>query len=304
MKKGLMLLALVLFFVVPAQAQDSIHFYSVKVDIWPEFDRPAVLVIYHLTLVEDTILPALVEIRIPAQAEINAVAMVDSTNGLFNAQYERTVDGDWATLSITATSLDFQVEYYDVLVKNGTTRYISFAWPGGIAVDAFTASLQNPTGSTDLQMDPAPVRTENDSYNLPNSITQTLSLSAGEAFTLNAQYEKITDDLSVAGLPVQPSQPLEDTSGQVVWSSILPWVIGGLGLGLIVLGLLVLFSFLRSGQRNGRRGKAKHAGKKGVLPTETMPEKESMIYCHECGNRARPGDQFCRTCGSRLRLGE
>ena len=32
----------------PVQAQSDLRLNSVTVDIWPEYDRPAVLVIYHL----------------------------------------------------------------------------------------------------------------------------------------------------------------------------------------------------------------------------------------------------------------
>jgi hypothetical protein len=28
----------------------------------------------------------------------------------------------------------------------------------------------------------------------------------------------------------------------------------------------------------------------------------SEAYCHQCGQRAHPGDRFCRVCGTRLRM--
>jgi hypothetical protein len=196
------------------------------------------------------------------------------------------------------------VEYYDVLIKDGTTRRVTFEWPGGMVVDAFSVAFQNPTGATNLSIDPEPVQNQRDQFNLLNYITKTVSLSAGEAFKLTAQYEKANDDLSVSGLPVQPSVPLEQTSGQVVWSDILPWVIGGLGLGLIVLGLMVLFSFLRGGNRSGRRSKERRERNRHASQSEAKDDKDDAVYCHECGHRAQPGDVFCRTCGARLRRDE
>jgi hypothetical protein len=37
----------------------------------------------------------------------------------------------------------------------------------------------------------------------------------------------------------------------------------------------------------------------GVNHTSTQ---ENIVYCQQCGNRAGPGDRFCRLCGVRLRI--
>ncbi len=94
----LTLLILLMFVPVPAQAQSVIHLSSVSVDIWPEYDQPAVLMIYQITLASDTTLPASLSLRIPSGVEINAVAVVDPTQGLVNAPYENTVQGQWSVL--------------------------------------------------------------------------------------------------------------------------------------------------------------------------------------------------------------
>ena len=39
---------------IPAKAQDDLQLSAVSVDIWPEYDQQAVLVIYHVTLSADT----------------------------------------------------------------------------------------------------------------------------------------------------------------------------------------------------------------------------------------------------------
>ncbi|MGA2503961.1 MAG: hypothetical protein ABSG01_07710, partial [Anaerolineales bacterium] len=77
----------------PAQAQSELRLSSVSVDIWPEYDQPAVLVIYHISMPANTTLPVTLNLRIPAQAEAYAVAISDPVNGLLNAPYDRTVQG-------------------------------------------------------------------------------------------------------------------------------------------------------------------------------------------------------------------
>jgi len=67
MRKLIMMLALLVLLLVPVpvQAQDDIHLSSVSVDIWPEYDQPAVLVIYHIVLSSDVVLPATLTLHIP-----------------------------------------------------------------------------------------------------------------------------------------------------------------------------------------------------------------------------------------------
>ncbi len=81
----------------------------------PEYDRPSVLVIYHLLLSPNVVLPVTIDLRLPSQAEVYAVAIVDPANGLLNTPYDRQVQGDWATISVSVTSPELQVEYYDLL---------------------------------------------------------------------------------------------------------------------------------------------------------------------------------------------
>ena len=73
---------------VSAQQSASPVFENVQVDVWPEYDQPAVLVIYHITISTQVTLPANLSIRIPAAAgKPFAVAMQDS-NGLYNLNYD------------------------------------------------------------------------------------------------------------------------------------------------------------------------------------------------------------------------
>jgi len=278
----------------PAFAQNELYFNTVSVDILPEYDQPATLVIYHLSLPANTTLPASINLRIPSQAEVYAVAVSDPSKGLLNAPYDRVVDGSLATLTITADTLEVQVEYYDSLEKNEASRHIVFEWQGDYAVNEFSVTLQQPTGATDLQMDPALAKgnVAQDGFVYYRSIPQ--PLQKGQSYNLTVDYQKSTDALSTTGLPVEPAQPLDtNTPGRVSNSSVLPWVLAGLGGALIVIAIVGGIYFWRSGSRRHHTSRKRHA----------QPQQENepgIIYCHQCGKRAQPGDVFCRTCGTRL----
>jgi hypothetical protein len=292
---GVLAVLVALWVSFPAQAQSGTRLSSISVEIWPEYDQPAVLVICHISLSPDATLPATLNLRVPAQSEVFAVAVADPVSGLLNAPYDRNVQGSWATLTITANSRDVQVEYYDALVKNGTARHIVYEWPGDYSVDSFAVALQQPLGATDMVTDPTLTKSSvgQDGFIYYQSAPQ--PLEAGQSFTLTADYQKATDALSTTGLPVQATQPLNtSTAGRVTMSSILPWVLAGIGGALIVVGIVSGFYMWKSGTRRSSASRKHH----------TQPQKVSEtgeVYCYQCGKRAQPGDVFCRTCGMRLR---
>ncbi len=289
------LVILAVFFVsFPVQAQNETHLSSVTVDIWPEYDQPAVLVIYHISLSSNTTFPAILNLRVPAQAEVYAVAVSDAVNGLLNAPYDRTVQGAWATLKITANSKDVQVEYYDVLVINGTARHFVYNWAGDYGVDAFTVTLQQPVGATDLATNPALTQSSIGQDGFTYYQSAPLALAAGRSFILTTDYQKETDTLSTTGLPVQPAQPLTaNIPGRETTNNILI-ILVVIGVTLILVGTgFGLYKWNRCTRRTGN-----------MRTRNSLVQKSSEtddVYCNQCGKRAQPGDVFCRTCGIRLR---
>lgn len=280
---------------LPAQAQSEVRLSSVSVELWPEYDQPKVLVIYHISLSPETTLPETLDLRIPAQAEVFAVAIADPVRGLLIAPYDRTVQGSWATLKIASNSQNVQVEYYDALVKNEAARHIIYEWTGDYAVDAFTVTLQQPVGATDMETDPSLTQSNvgQDGFTYYQSAPQ--PLAAGQSFTLTADYQKATDALSTTGLPVQPTQPLDaSTSGRVTMSGVLPWVLAGIGGALVMVGIVGGLYMWKSGTRRSSATRKRH-----IQPHQASETGD--VYCYQCGKRAQPGDVFCRTCGKRLR---
>jgi hypothetical protein len=277
------------------QAQTNLTLKKVSVEIWPEYDQPAVLVIYHISLPTSATLPTVLDLRVPVQAEVFAVAVSDPTSGLINAPYDRVVQGSWATLKINTNSPEVQVEYYDTLEKNGTSRHVVYEWAGDYAVDSFSVAFQQPVNATELVTDPilALSNVGQDGFNYYQSPPQNLAI--GQTFTLTADYQKATDELSTTGLPVQPTQPLNtSTPGRVSMSSILPWLLAGIGGVLIIAGIIAGIYMWKSGMRHLPGSRKRHA------PSLKAGEP-SEVYCYQCGKRTQPGDVFCRTCGVRIK---
>ena len=297
MRKLMLILSMwiVLFVPISVQAQGKLQLSLVSVDIWPEYDRPAVLMIYHITLAPDTILPASLSLRIPSGAEINAVAVVDVTGNLINSPYDSTTQAQWSVLTITTTSPRVQVEYYTGLVKNGTTRHIVFDWAEDYSVEKLEVNFLRPLGAESPTISLPPVDTSPGQDGLTNYRIESADLMADKPYILKIDYQRQTDALSISSLPVQAaSTPGPDTPGHVSMTGILPWVLAGIGLLLIVAGIVGFVTWQRGGQVS--------TAVKRTTPIYKEAEEE-FIYCSQCGKRAQPGDVFCRTCGTRLKRG-
>jgi hypothetical protein len=287
------LILLVGFFLsVPVSAQNDVHFSSVSVDVWPEYDQSAVLVIYHISLDPGTILPASLTLHVPAQAEISAVAIEDQNGSLLNAPYDRSVQGQWAELKITANSLLVQVEYYDALLKSDSIRHIVFEWTGDYQVPGLDINFLEPVGAIDVKLDPGPLDSSTGQDGLTNDHVITGGLAAGQHFVLKVDYKRLSDSLSIVNSPVQPvTTPGPNTPGRISMAGILPWILLGIGVLLLMAGIIGFVAW--------RRGRKSPVVKKPRQPRQTETEDE-LIYCQQCGKRSQPGDVFCRTCGTRL----
>ncbi len=301
LKKAIILVLLWLLWVPGAAfAQSSLRLPDVEVDLWPEFDRPSMLVIYRVTLSAQTTLPVDINLRIPAAAGApNAVAALQADGTLVNINYQQQASGDWSVLAIKAITPVVQVEYYDPgLTKSGQARHFEYHWPGDYTVDKLTIQVQEPLGATNMQIAPDLGAGAAGADGLVYYQRELGSFSAGQSFSLTIDYQKSNDDLSSQSLPIEPSGPLaSSTSARSAMLSVLPWVLGALGVLLLAGGG---FWYWRSGQgivEVNRSPRSRH--KPAAAPADAGAE----VYCHQCGKRASPGDRFCRACGTELRLG-
>lgn len=290
---------LVLSLVVPVWAQTTPSLESLSIDLWPEYDRPDLLVIYKGILASDVPLPAELTFRIPVEAgKPSAVAVGPDPASVADVAYESRVLGDWIEVSFIATTPAIQFEYYDPrLEKEAARRSFSYEWPGDYAVKMLVLGIQHPIGATSFQVTPNSGRVVTHQDGFAYNVIDLGALESGSTFTINVSYEKPTDALSIQSLEVQPSAPLTTgVSSRLDVLRLLPWILGAMGVLLIAGGGWL---YWRS-SRDTKQRRSIRSRKEAIMPTG--PEMERLaIYCHQCGKRAEPGDRFCRACGTRLR---
>ena len=311
MKKKILALCLIiisLFGGLKAQAQGTVTLASAEVDLWPEYDRPNMLVIYHMTLSAQVSPPVELSVRIPARVgDPHAVAVRQADGALFSVVYDRVVQGDWAVITFTATTPDVQLEYYDPnLVKQGAATHFEYQWPGDYAVDSLVILVQQPLGASDMRISPGMGGGQTRADGLVYYTAEVGALQAGEQFSVTIDYQKSSDELSASTLTVEPSAPITDTTaGRMSITQALPWALGALGLILILGGAIWYWQSGRrtpSQENKRRRRKATSTDPTSTVSGGNQPVEGEFIYCHQCGKRAGPNDRFCRVCGARLRV--
>lgn len=286
-----LLFLLLLVFPSSAQAQNTVTFESLKVRLWSEYDQSSVLVIYDFELTPDTTLPAKVDIRIPKDANIIAVAY-DKGSDLFNTEFTGPVEaGDWQTITFFVKTLTtYHLEYYQPIQRDGTNRAFTYQWNGAYLIKNFRVEIQLPDDSTAVKATPMLPFALNQSF-LSGSASVS-NLEAGKTYQVDLSYARISEAPSVPAVSPQvgASEPItQDTSGRVTLDN-LPYILGGVGVLLIVSAI---FYFWRSNSIQASKPRKRQPRAK---------DESGQVYCHECGARANGDDRFCRTCGGKLRI--
>lgn len=278
----------------PASAQGGVTLENVTVQLWPEFDQPAMLVIMNAQLAPTVSLPTELTLQLPGNVDkpyVVAVGPTPQTVSDQGVEYTYKKNGEWLEVNINVEYPAIQIEYYDPgLSIKGENRSFTFLWPGNYAVDMFNVSLRVPVDTTEVSTEPqmrdvTPTGSEQTYLEWGTS-----NLEAGEQLPIMLTYTKTTDRLSASAQPLETGIIDEGTQGRISLSNYLPYILGGLGILLILTGGLYFWQYSKGRPRPRLRHRVR--------------EEESVggeVYCHQCGNRAQPGDRFCRTCGTRLR---
>jgi hypothetical protein len=263
---------------------------QLKVALWPEYDRQAVLVMYRFRLRAGSQLPTTVALPIPASVGApHAVAWQDESGGLKVAEFTRTVEDERATILINMLSLRGQLEFYADLTLEGPKRTFMFSWPGGVSMDTFSYKVQHPVGARRLEVIPRPDRQSVEQGGFTYEWIDHGSLAVSEKPAIELRYEKDSAALSVEALQQrQPSAPPQAVRQESPNEEILPpWLFGTLG-GL-VLGIAVSW-FLWSSRRppeKSQKTRGRKSNKKKTRKAGGQERRELLLQVRHQGKARR-----------------
>jgi hypothetical protein len=299
MRKWFLILTMGMLLIFPSltSAQSNVTLTGMNIQLWPEYDQPSMLVLADFELPATTLFPVKMTFHIPQDANLVAVATYSADGSLVNAVYEGpTKKGSLQAFTVNLNNPKARFEYYLPITIKVHERTFSYLWNGDYAVDAFGIRVLEPLDTSALSTTPklGPAVVES---GLAYYESSAIKLKSGEQFTLDLKYTKTTDTLVSPPQGVQPAAPVdENTPGRVSLNNSLPYIIGGIGIVLIVGGLIYYWLAGRSSTKKTRR-RIHHT------PQENE-EGDEESYCPQCGTRAKSNDRFCRVCGARIRRQE
>jgi hypothetical protein len=165
---------------------------------------------------------------------------------------------------------------------------------------SFSYELQQPVSATELRVTPAGMlqpASDGLSYVRANLGPQ----QAGSPLTISFQYQKRSTDLTVDSVTSAPTidRPSTTQGGTPDLTTQLPFILGGFGLALIVLGIF-LYLRMQWGEKASR--KQPRQRKRKTKSQRTGGDLDAAaVFCHVCGAKASASDHFCRSCGTKLR---
>ena len=262
---------------------------SLNIEIWPEYDRPAVLVILRGALAESVKLPAAITLRLPATSGgPGAVAYSATADGnLLNLKHERANSAEFITLKFEVPERFFHVEFYEPIPTGAAARTYRYVWPGDLAVEHVTVVVQEPASSSEFSVEPRLERLTTGQDGLRYRTADLGTLEAGKPLPVALRYTKLD---ATPSKPKATEQPVPVTAPApamaaapvaAATSAGLPnWV-----LPLAAMGLLGLFGamFILWWWRR-----------------ESGGAKPATQFCAKCGAAQAPGSRFCATCGAKV----
>lgn len=295
-----------------AAAQADVSLSALTIELWPEFDRPSVLVILRGTLAADVKLPVSITLHVPAESGgPSAVALQQTDGSLVNAQYVISDDADAIAVTVQATTANFQIEYYDAGLRIAErARSFAFTWHSDWRVAAATLRIQEPRGASNLTGQPPVMLAGSSDLGLNYHTASLGALEVGQAVAAELRYDKDSAELSVEEAP-----PLSIAPTAVVGAAMAPaaalisaalisagdwrmWLGGGL-----LIGAIGLAGWGATRWRKTRTpvAPARSAPRDPTAPTAAPSQSVSVgtqNFCTQCGRPLGQRDAFCRQCGA------
>jgi hypothetical protein len=262
---------------------------TMNIELWPDYDRPSVLVLLTGMLPADTRFPATVIVPLPKNAQLNAIARIDSRDGIMKSDISST-PGPSNMLMFITTDLQFRVEYYIPYITNGNQRSFDYSWLADVNVNKLQLKIQQPKAAVSFNIKPGAIDITTGQDGLTYHAFLSKAVLAGQSFSARMEYEMITDQLSVSTLPPSPVKSQEPlfppaATGSGTNLPVLSMIAGGL---IIIIGLIWLIVSRRSQVDTHEQH------------SQNPRDKPQIKFCRKCGEPVDETDKWCSQCGAYL----
>ncbi len=258
---------------------------NLQIEIWPEYDRPAALVILRGEIPAEIPLPAALSLRIPAASGGPSAVASSAENGgnLLSMKYRREDAKDFITLKFESPNRFFHVELYEPIDTHTSERNFAYLWQGDLAADRLSVVLQEPAGASDFSVVPNLENSASGQDGLRYRSADMGAFETKEELPIKVRYTKTDSRTSAemlkskSGASVPASVPAASLDANQELYLGLFGAAGGVALGAAAVVLWWRKRNDNPGARSDRAG-----------------------FCPKCGTPSGAGDRFCAKCGARL----
>lgn len=272
---------------------------TLQISLWPEFDRPDVLVIYRGLLAADTPLPVPVEFAIPADVgDLHALAYVDESGQRLNLTSTSRVEGQERIFSFELPALAFQLEYYDPLPVDETgQRSYTFGYQADYAVRDLSVEVLEPPTASNFVLEP-PADSVVPEGSLVYHVAQVGALAVDEARTWTLRYDKDNADLTISMMQQeQPPSALPTAASPVEGDTSTVLLFFVAFVALVAVGAVAFWLGRRTGNEEEPPLDASFPARK----KRQGPARGQGAFCHRCGTQLRSDSEYCHKCGTQVR---
>ncbi len=287
-----------------AFAQDPNKLSQLTISVWPEHDKPTVLVLLDGTLADSSNLPHPFSVLVPSSAQ-SLVASFVNADGSFAPEQPTTatnLGNGFTVITYTVATAKIHFEYYDDLLRGAPDKTMDFVYKAQSPADQATLEIQQPTKATNFSVDPSTQTTRDGTDGFKYFVRDLGAITAGQTITEQVKYTKTDPNPSVmptvSSITPIPAPASATPAAPSPWSNIFILV------AVVVVGIVAVIGFFLWQQRSREPALARAASRNRPRRNgeRTAPSGEVAAYCTQCGHGLSADDLFCPRCGTKRRV--
>jgi hypothetical protein len=265
---------------------------SLVIELWPDYDKPSVLVLLSGTLPFDTNLPATVTLPLPENAQFHVIARIDSKDGVMKDDITSSPAPPDAMTFITP-DLRFRLEFYLPYTVNDNQRSFDYTWVANLSVSELQLKVQRPVSASSFHTEPEHENIVMAENRLAYYVFPAHHVPAGQPSSVHVEYKMIGTQLTAESL--RPSSPVKQTPESPIGSAAssgINWPLVAIVVGGLIV-LMVVVWYIVSNRATAHIDRPSHARAKDKGQSRSK-------FCYNCGEPVDKEDKFCSNCGIEL----
>ncbi|MCH7819912.1 MAG: zinc ribbon domain-containing protein [Candidatus Marinimicrobia bacterium] len=263
---------------------------SLKIDLWPEYDKPMVLVMIDGWIAESVELPIEVRLSVMEGGSVHMGCSITPAGGHIHESFKEGTDGDGNYVTFVLRERQFHLEYYYNSFRDTPFRKFDYYFKSPFNISNVQVEIKEPLGSTGFILNPPSKFPMKNRSGITIHSLNIGEVKIGEEIIISAEYSK--NDLIPSNKRVNKFSSTVDTYKflTILFGSIL----------FILLGYAA-FRWSSAPSNTDKKHKKKSKKHKNRQPIMSKSTDQNRInFCFQCGNELKSPFHYCGVCGTKI----